>query len=84
MALIDPLRGFPFLGDEKLSLPHDAVGPTDEFEPLGEERHFIECHGLARAEPSLPSPSNGEDHQEEAEDGQRESDRDSDSEELTR
>ena len=53
---------------------HDAVGTADELQPLGEERHVIEGHGLAGAEAPLPFAPRGEDHQEEAQEGQDEGD----------
>src|SRR4051794_12664272 len=72
MPVVDPLRGLPFLGDEVLALPHDAVRTAHELQPLGEEGYVIKGHGFARAESPLPSPPHGENDQEEAQEPQAE------------
>jgi hypothetical protein len=64
MAVVHPLRGLPFFGDEVLTLSHNAVRPPDEFQPLREEGQVIEGNSRTGAEPPLTSSSLGEDHEE--------------------
>src|SRR4051794_11087447 len=66
MAVVDSLRGLPFLGDECAIFADDAVRTPHEAEPFREERPIIENHGLARAEPEPSSAPHCQDDQEEA------------------